>query len=242
MNNLEQGCAANADVSVEVWRTYLRSRSFIGLFTIMFMGGSIWWVKLLPIIIAQAMIPCLLFLDILPQAKATSFCPGTADPVSKCLAFAIGLIYWSKIFLLGVSKEHEPLIELQPNPNPGRGRFWLKVFMFLDWVANTFFELAVYVVNFALVFYAKSALEMVLNSLALEFVLQLNDVAKKMYISISTNGGSGQPINRVIQKYNETFILTRNTHQEDLSLSVPFLIVIMIVPSFAFVYLPRCKP
>ena len=115
--------------------------------------------------------------------------------------------------------------------------------LFLDGLMDTWYELVVYAINLFIVFVTPDALDMVLNSLAFEFILQLDDVVKEKYITIHAKNHDN-----LIKKYEASFEFTREAMttsyptRKVLNYHVPTAIVTYILPPLALVFLPACKP
>jgi hypothetical protein len=151
---------------------------------------------LLLVIIAQLMIPALLLMYSLDNSDVVSFCPSSADGISRAVAFALGCIYQVRIMLLLGSKQCEPVDVVQE-----RSTRLLRFLLKCDSFMNIIYELCVYFINLWIVFFTSDPLEMVLNALALEFVLQLDDVAKEKYIAIFAK----HRYCKLFRRYQDTF-------------------------------------
>ncbi len=230
----------------EKWQKFLKSRSDIGMLTIMYMHGQergcheCWMIYLLILVLAaQLMLPILLVVYARYTYEIHDFCPNFADEVSRVLAFAIACIYQVRIvFMLG-SKTSEPFAEIKR----GRDSVWLSWALSLDGFMNTTYELFVYGMNLFIVFVTPDPLEMVLNALAFESILKLDDVVKAKYISIHAKYHD-----TIIKEYDATFDFTSEattaayTTCNVLNYFVPAVIVTYILSPFTMIYLPLCKP
>jgi hypothetical protein len=192
----------------EEWQDFLQSRSNVGLMTIMYMQMqshdnpslmiSLIRLKvcylLLLVIVAQLMIPVLLLMYSVDNSEIEIFCPSSADGISRAVAFALGCIYQVRIMLLLGSKPSE-----SAEAKEGKATLRLQLSLLFDSFMNFIYELCVYFINLWIVFVTSDPLNMVLNALALEFVLQLDDVAKERYIAIFAKH------HQIFQRYKDTF-------------------------------------
>ena len=208
----------------EEWQDFLQSRSNFGLMTIMYMQmqshddhkapplmTSLIRLKvcylLLLVIIAQLMIPVLLLMYSVDNSEIEIFCPNSAGGISRAVAFALGCIYQVRIMLLLGSKPSE-----SAEAKEGKATLRLQLSLLFDSFMNFFYELCVYFINLWIVFITSDPLNMVLNALALKFVLQLDDVAKERYIAVFAKH------HQIIQRYTDTFEPTPALQPEEVSL------------------------
>lgn len=220
---------------VDVWQNFLQSRSNVGLLTMMYMqmqshdknkdndNGKDKDEKkekalklrllrmrlkvcylLFLVVVAQLMIPVLLLMYSIENSDVVSFCPSTADGISRAVAFALGCIYQVRIILLLGSKQCEPVAV-----KGGKSTLLLQSFLLFDSFMDIIYELGVYFINLWIVFVTSDPLDMVLNALALEFVLLLDDVAKEKYISIMVKHRHCN----LFHRYQDTFYLTEAPQQ-----------------------------
>lgn len=275
--------------SPEEWQNFLQSRSNVGLLTIMYMqmqsqgdanandNDRALKLRLLRIrlkvcyllflvIVAQLMIPVLLLVYSIDNGDVVQFCPSTADGISRAVAFALGCIYQVRIILLLGSKQCEPVVVKR-----GHSTCLLQSSLLFDSFMNIIYELGVYFVNLWIVFVTLDPIDMVLNVLALEFVLQLDDIAKEKYIAIMVKH---RPHPRIFQRYDETFVLieapppeerainpadnladnlannpannpagnTADAYCDMINYVVILLVAQFVLPILALLYLPICKP
>jgi hypothetical protein len=180
---------------MQSWRTF-------GCFTI-FLLHPMGFVKILPllVIIAQWMIPIGLLLDLLhgnsgeAMWNEQSWCSGTGTIRSKLLMCAVGLVYVSRmgIYYGGLLAEMFPSLQdsishgsgfedIQRRRAFGINRSILNVYGRVDdWMALTH-ESLLMILNLILVFLNDDPVEIVFNSLAMEFVIQLGVEFKELYI------------------------------------------------------------
>lgn len=232
----------------EEWQQFMKSRSDIGMFTIMFMHNeayprdllSYWMISLLfLLLLAQVMFPILLLVNTPYLFDGTSSCPNSADALPRVVAFAIGCIYQTRIVFSYFSKSCEPSVEMK---RIARDSVWRDLALFLDKGMNTYYEGFVYITNLLIVFFTADPLGMVLNALAFEFILQLDDVVKEKYISIHAKYHD-----TIIQVYDATFELTSEARRPEfltgsvLSLAFGY-IVRLTTQLYVVIYLPWCKP
>jgi hypothetical protein len=205
-------------------------------------GGwfQFWKIYLLVLVLAaQVILPILLLLYSMYTYKIPSVCPMSADGISKAVAFTIGCMYHVRIVFMFGSKSSEPFAEVKR----GSDSVWLTWALFLDGFMNTTCELFVYGMNLFIVFVTPDPLDMVLNALAFEFILQLDDGVKAKYISIHTIYHGA-----IIKEYDATFDLASEattaayTTYNVLNYFVPAVFVTYVLSPFTMIYLPLCKP
>ncbi|KAI2492106.1 hypothetical protein MHU86_22442 [Fragilaria crotonensis] len=226
----------------EQWQRYLRSRSVIGIHTIAWMHTENnclrkFWMKylLFLVLVAQAALPILLLLNSLDTFNATSFCDGTANWISKGVAFAIACIYQVRTSFWWERKYHEPMVKLK---QVARNRFGLQVLLVLDGFLASGYEYFVSIFNFFVVFATPDPQDMVLNALAFEFILELDDYAKEKYISLYSEDHED-----LIQNYESTFEVTyQNLPESRWYFALLRYATSHVVPSFCLFYFPVCKP
>lgn len=225
----------------EQWQRYLRSRSVIGMHTIIWMHTETnWWRKLWMkyllalVLVAQAFLPILLLLISLDTFNATSFCDGTANWISKGVAFAIACIYQVRTSFWWERKYNEPTVELK---EVARKHFWIKVFRFLDGFMASGYEYIVFYINFCVVFVTPDPQDMVLNALAFEFIRELDDFAKDKYISLYASEHED-----LIDIYESTFEVTnQNLGESHWYFTLLRYATSHVVPSLCLIYFPLCK-
>ncbi|KAI2502794.1 hypothetical protein MHU86_11698 [Fragilaria crotonensis] len=197
------------------WQKFMKNQSDIGMLTIFFMHNKKNWLKtvwvrilLLLVLIAQVMLPIVLLLYAKDTYKLPNGCPMSADVIQLLVAIAIGCIYLVRITFSLKSKKRERYGSTQTFR-------WLRVALFLDGVMNTPYELFMYGINLFIVFVTPDPLNMVLNALAFEFILQLDDGVKKKYVSIVVEeeyslSTHARFHDSIIAVYDKTFHLTRD--------------------------------
>ncbi|KAI2502792.1 hypothetical protein MHU86_11696 [Fragilaria crotonensis] len=260
---------ARAALSAD-WEEFMKSQSDIGMFTIMVMHHKNWWNNvwiwflLFLVLIAQFMLPSLLLLYARQTYIIVEFCPMSADGIAKAVASAIGCIYIVRIVFMLTSKASEHSVAIKTD-HASFGKFVrlrLSVARFLDHCMNMWYEVFVYAINLFIVFVTPDPLNMVLNSLAFEFILQLDDVVKEKYISIlmhwenkaisiAMHGEDNQTPknqNSVIEAYDKQFYLTRDAKPPAHSMYdalievMPLRVLAWVLPVLILFYLPYCKP
>lgn len=203
----------------EEWQDFLESHSNVGLATMMYMQMqsqdnttplmiSLIRLKvcylLVLVIVAQLMIPVLLVMYSVDNSEVESFCPNSAGGIPRAVAFALGCIYQVRIILLLGSKPSQTA-----EPEKDKRTLRLQLSLHFDSFMNFIYELCVYFINLWIVFVTSDPLNMVLNALALEFVLQLDDIAKEKYIAIFAQ----HP--QIFQRYKNTFQPINGKKEED---------------------------
>lgn len=163
-------------------------------------------IMILPLLllVAQVVLPiCLLIEEVKSYRRKYNqwrFCPGEAPPNQKILTLAIAIVYFSRSLVLtsetkdgcfssrrGFSEQNEALYktrELQHFLNFTFGQ--------VDAIMDVTFEGYIYIVNMFIVFITEDALNMVLNALALEFVMKLDDEFKALYFE-----NNGKAVTRI---------------------------------------------
>ena len=205
------------------------------------------------VVLAQLMIPVLLLMySSVDNHEITSFCPSSADWISRSLAFLVGCIYQVRIILLFEGMSNEPI-----KVKAAKYTVWLKLALLCDSFMNIPYELLVYITNFCIVFFTSNPLDMVLNALALEFILQLDNGVKDKYIAIFTKDHR----HHIIQNYADTFELQlQPVVEQDVETpqtgadktnhySWRYMLNCMVIsfvqyvlPFLTLLYLPICKP
>lgn len=103
-------------------------------------------------------------------------CPDTATPSQRALAFFIGLLYIVKIGFRLVEEYTDT-----KKKNGGLGgsfKCFYQAFVCVDRAMDVVFEPLVYLLNMFVIFRTVNELDMVLNAVALEFILLLDDEFK----------------------------------------------------------------
>ena len=117
-------------------------------------------------------------------------------------ALAVGFVYVFRIdFTLGSKSSEPPALVYRDKWNDP----CLRCCLCIDTFMNTAYEVLVYLCNLAIVFFlTKKPFDMVVNSLAFEFILQFDDFAKKKYIAIYSDE-NWQERDTLIYNYQATF-------------------------------------
>ena len=232
------------------WKEYLETHSDIGLFTIAYMHDSDisscfcnWFCNLFTrillwlVIFVQITIPVVLMLNNILEYDGMGFCPRGADNITRTLACAVGCIYFTKLSFLYGRKTSESKIALKDDVGC---KNLLRAFLICDSVMNTIYEALVYLLNLWIVFLSSEPLNVVLNALALEFVLNLDDVIKKDCIAIYFNRTPTSMLTAYQNKFQiphgggHSLCKTGCWH----CLFVPYILGL----GFVVIYLPMCKP
>jgi len=228
------------------WKSYVLGHSDIGLITVAYMHTEPDWVRayyvrflLCLVIVAQLVIPIIVFLDSIDDYSA-GFCPRGAGVKTRILAFFIGGIYMAKLNFLFGKKMFEAL-EKAALSNTDSGSSMAQLCVTGDLLMNTGYEAMVYILNLWIVFLTPQALDMVLNALAMEFILLLDDEIKEDYVRNHSRSES------IIHAYSQEFILNPPKSQGgSLNLVDRIVILINLITMagvyFLTIYLPICKP
>jgi ABC-type glycerol-3-phosphate transport system permease component len=108
------------------------------------------------------------------------WCPNRSDTWNtKILGFSIGLIYVSKLTFLFFNRISE-INERGVMKLTGGGP--IRAYVSMDRAMTLLFESLVYLLNLWVVYVTPKPLDMVLNALALEFVLRLDNDLKEIYL------------------------------------------------------------
>jgi ankyrin repeat protein len=193
------------------WQEFLQSQSGVGMLTIMVVHQRFsYWLEYLItlVLVTQVMIPVLLFVDYVHNfiIEQQTFCPRSADSISRSVAFAIGCVYQYRAYYLMRSRLSEPPIEVKTEK---LFKPLIRCSLRIDRFLNTYFEVLIYVLNLIIVYLTPEPRDMVLNSLSLEFIQQLDDVVKERYIAAYAKN------NCVVENYKEAFVLPKNVLQKD---------------------------
>lgn len=236
------------------WSEDVLEQTHIGIFTLVYLhrkprtNEAALWTQflLLSTIVVQVTTPIVLLLTAIDSYDAENYengkCPSKsikADAKTRVLAFMVGLLYVAKLNFLFAEKTSQKLKFIRHDADNLR---CLRIMVMIDSHMNMTYEGLVYLINLWIVFVTIEPLDMVLNALALEFILQLDDEVKRTYV------GTYFRYENINQRYRDTFLLTDGPDQEDAvgpygkRLVFPCtLIVFSGVYMFLF-YLPICKP
>lgn len=240
------------------WKEYLENHSDIGLFTIAYMHDShldnnkfcscvwTWFTRILLflVIVVQVTIPVVLFLDRIFSYDGVGFCPGGANDITRILACAVGCIYFTKLNFLYGRKTSETKIAL--NKDDGvKCKNVLRAFLICDCIMNTIYEALVYLLNLWIVFLSPEPLDLVLNALAMEFILNLDDGIKKNCIAIYFN----RKLPEILTAYEEAFqIPSPAAHDPSFCENCWHYLFMVLISLYIcgvgvfVIYLPWCKP
>jgi len=179
----------------QAWMEYIENHPDIGVITLAYMHQShdsallTFLVRFLMVslILVQLIIPILVLKSEASQYYSDEeglplYCPSTADALTRTLSITIGIIYLGKLTFICLQKlldsDNSPvLIESEHG-----GKIQLAIAA--DRFMHLAFEPAIYFLNLWLVYITPEPLDMVLNALAMEFILQLDDELKPVYLSV----------------------------------------------------------
>ncbi len=219
-------------------------------------------VSALLLLVAQVVAPiCLLFEEVKRyrrRYRRARFCPGEAPPIQRLLTIAIAIVYFSRSLILYHGKyygyfrmsetEANPILEenLKKAPELLESRnltILNRAFAQVDDIMNITYDGFIYMVNIFIVFITEDALNMVLNALALEFVMKLDDEFKEYYFQYNAKAVTrikrNMPPLPKIESWECTIIIA------DIVAFVINSIAIFLVPTvcaFFIFYGPICKP
>lgn len=236
------------------WVEYIRNDADIGIITLAKYHHSenfylMYYFKgmLIVMIIAQWLIPIIL------TFKATKsymnlgwgMCPNNAPAPTRVQTFAIGLVYTSKISFLVAKKLKD--MHCSPLLNETRSGGKIQIFVAMDRFMYLFYEVLVYLVNMWIVFLTLDPLDIVFNSLAIEFVVILDDEIKNMYIALFPPEKKQMCLEKYKKGNNENgknpikrwqFCLVKVIYNVNLW-SIPFFILGFFI---LFIFSLVCKP
>jgi hypothetical protein len=199
-------------------------------------------IRILPILLlsSQWMIPLGMGLSQWREYKE-GWCPATATLTNRFLIFAIAVMYFCRSVLIfgdkyvafaGKNKKTKALM-----------RSKLSEWGHIDDIMDISYEGILYVMNLWLVFIATSPLDIVLNSLAMEFVMQLDNEFKENYFKLN-----GRAVRNIL--HHKWHILPEGKKNcvlnclEGINVFIS-PIICLLVPLCAVilvVYGPLCKP
>lgn len=184
-------------------------------------------------------------------------CPGDATWYNRWVACGIGFIYVSKAIFLTIQKSRafgfsfndfwSFLRSLAAPKRDDRGKYVIKegknggfiqLLLLLDRLMNSWYVLMVYFFNIFLVFNTQKAVDMVLNSVAMEFIIELDEKAKKSYLELfKINGEQWSAENAKTIRRGWIYVINFVRFSTPL-IAVFFLFEILTCP----IFLPVCKP
>lgn len=237
------------DQEKEAYRDYIAEHSDVGLITLFFMHTPEDVTNSVPcfnnkcvkgffrcytrfllglVIVVQLVIPIFVFVD-KERDYDEGTCPKTADNANRALAFFVGAIYLTKLTFLFVRKLQEGG-NAAPLKEDRKGGI-LQLYVECDRFMNIVYESVVYLLNMWIVFITPEALDMVLNSLAMEFILQLDDEVKTIYIKIFPPG------DKAVQAYMDA---NNDDGQHNISWCCYWLALSLAVSIFVLEFLAYC--
>ena len=237
------------------WVTYVKDHPDIGIFTIacLYNESDVGFFNihgksmLFLILIVQLVVPSLVFdsqYSVYLERYGDDCCPATAERSTKVLGFFIGALYVAKGTFLLTHKMTRPgetntlKYGCIGKPNPA-GKLCL--YVMVDRFMHIVYEFLVYLLNLWIVYIAEEPLDMVLNALAMEFILQLDDEVKGLYMEIYP------PTETTIQKYKDANDAALNCFWFWFTVALQF--VGILIPTaglgalihFGAVIIPFCK-
>ena len=228
------------------WKKYVTQHSDIGIFTIAYMHDQgpcfyNYYVKVLLwlVPVVQLIVPiCILIIksNEYNETYDNRFCPNSADATTRILAWAVGAIYFSKVSLLSMKK----IVETDNSPDLNAGS--LLIYVKMDRFMNRTYESLVYFLNLWIVFTETDGFTIILNALALEFILELDDEVKSIYMH------TFPPDRRVLNAYRRVNKCRHFTARTCCLLDYVnystgcVLYVWIVLLFFGLFYLPICKP
>jgi len=169
----------------KMWRETISDDNNIGMFCLSYM--TIYEKKsftnyfkaslFLSVIIVQLAVPMMIL-----QHSLTDYndgrCPADADMKTRLLSFFVALIYIVKVTLLIETKISSSKLVTFYNTAHSND---LRPFLMLDYFMDVGYEILIYLLNLFIVFTEGGFFDLLLNALALEFIMQFDDEMKKMY-------------------------------------------------------------
>jgi hypothetical protein len=195
-------------------------------------------------IASQIAIPIIILGSTLRDNDIPTFCPSTGNCYERAVAFFIGIAYLAKLTFLAVSRTDAAGVEnpvCERNNTSGDLAFWYS----LDRFMNFAYQSLVYLINLWIVFLLPDVLDMVLNALAIEYILVLDDQLKKIFLSTpifkpnikayrkanNESGFNGQPMRKPPSYFHDLLMIS----------SVIIPMVSAVAALAASIYLPTCK-
>lgn len=151
-------------------------------------------------IVAQIMIPITVFV-LQYQAYDLGFCPNTAEDGKRMLMLGIGLIYFPRLLIPNAAKMHSGEARKKAATDTTQNQSDFRIYprsvermieprigslldfcLSCDQVMSYVYEPLVYMLNLWLVFVTDDELEMVLNALAMEFIMKVDEEFKEQLI------------------------------------------------------------
>jgi len=130
------------------------------------------------IIIVQLTIPSVLFAISIGNYNE-GVCPNTGTLASRILVSMIGILYFTRTFLFFSDKFSDYAVVGKEIGLPNDCE--LNKYLQLDDFMQITYEGCVYLVNLFIIYISNDPMDIVLNSLAMEFVLKLDDEIKEVY-------------------------------------------------------------
>ena len=250
--SIERGLRRHYDA--DAWREYVVNSRDVGMFTLAAMDPSPYsdrcrWVTgpqllMYLVIFVQLVVPIsVVHSEILKYDQG--LCPNNANIFERAVAMSIGAIYVIRLTFQYSKKmrdSEDDDIPLRRNEhNPGKLLFYVTADEFMDKV----YEGVVYLLNLWVVFIETSdVISMIFNALALEFILQMDNEVKELYLDVFVFDA------HFLEKYrdaNNDFGTRPITKYQKVVVSIIRSInnwgalICLVAVYAAFIYLPICK-
>jgi len=168
----------------KMWRENITDDNNIGMFCMSYMTiyekksftNYFKAVLFLSVIIVQIAVPMMLLQHSMNDYN-DGRCPADADMKTRLLSFFVALIYIVKVTLLIETKISSSKFITFYN----RRSSDLHLFLLLDYFMDVGYEILIYLLNLFIVFTESDFFDLLLNALALEFIMQFDDEMKEMY-------------------------------------------------------------
>lgn len=172
-------------------------RHDLGLMVIWRTHPSITWkdgfLKIMPVLVLMAQwIMFAAITQIASSGYSKQVCPNAASVQAKALMFGVSLLYSARSILqlnayVNYELNESDPIEYLRQKDLAINHSTLDFYMRLDKLNENLLQVCVYVVNLLIVYATEDATDMVLNSLALEFLMHLDNEFVEQYYSVKPN-------------------------------------------------------
>ena len=205
---------------------------------------SLWSAIPLLIFLAQWIIYITLIVNQI-QTYEDGFCPNQANLQEKLLMFAIAILYYCKSFFLW-----DNLL------SRSKKKFVLKtdsMCAIVDSLQEFGFNLLVYFTNLIIIYTEKDFMNMVMNSLAIEFLMMIDNEFEEIYLKYQPEVGV-DIFNKMFVSYNENKAFVMNRMQTNCAFRivkyiswVPYKLIVLshiLLPIICLImvfYGPICK-
>ncbi len=249
-NNTVKGIVEDTFESVDA----VRSDDSVGSFVIAALfpfNGHFIFIMFLPtlVYIVQWILIATLFTYYTKSYHAGA-CPGTGSDEEKALMFAIAALIFVKSTMRAVL-----LVEKMQHSGEKLKFSWLCPYSALDWFSELIFGSAALLLNLFVVFVADGPQDMVLNSVALEFIGELDNEIKENIFSSEILDALGKlNENALIPPCSAASVFFKNSFVDEngsetlvfgLMAAVVLFFTVIVVPGASLVlivYEPNCKP